>query len=86
MRHHCKDCDRLECRIRAATRGEAPGGDTFFIETGDVLMAPASITGEVLAIRRASDTEVFIEQVRQQRAYWTHADHIRAQGQPAEHA
>ena len=73
-------------RIRAAIRGEALGGDTFFIETGDVLMAPASITGEVLAIRRASDTEVFIEQVRQQRAYWTHADHIRAQGQPAGHA
>jgi hypothetical protein len=86
MGHMCDDC--LECRLRAAVRGDAPnaGHGTFNIDTGELLNALASVAGEVLALRKPADAELFIDMIRRQRAYWSYTDHIRAQQLAAGHA
>jgi hypothetical protein len=70
----------LEDRIRAAIRGYDIDADLFMIEPAEVLTALATIVGEVLALRPPGDAEVFIEDIRRQRGYWSRTDDIRAQG------
>ncbi len=73
----------LEDRIRTAIRGYDIDADLFMIETAEVLTALAMIVGKVLALRPPGDAEVFIEDIRRQRGYWSRTDHVRGQGPSA---
>ena len=81
------ECRCLECRIRAAIRGDGatdlPGTDVFAVDTARVVNALTSVLGEVLALRSPSDTEAVIERICHWREYWSQRDHIHAQQPPA---
>jgi hypothetical protein len=81
------ECRCLECRIRAAIRGDGatdlPGTDVFAVDTARVVNALTSVLGEVLALRSPSNTEAVIERICHWREYWSQRDHIHAQQPPA---